>query len=124
MIHDRRLPATALAVLAVVTASLTATGGAVAAPASLTELIDDTGTVAISVPSTWTDITTTPGIAPDRTVFPAIYASAPETGFPSVSVWVEPFRKDAGITDIAWCSQRVEPYAAGEFTGQRAWFTE
>ena len=63
---------------------------------------------------------TVPAVAPDRTVNPNIYASPPgNDAFPVVTVWVEPFRAGAAVQDVAWCTSTVQPYASGDFTGQR-----
>jgi hypothetical protein len=95
------------------------------APADVQRIVDDTGTVAISVPATWTLISTVPGVATDRTVNPTIFAAQPAgiDAFPSLSVWVEPYRADVTPTDITWCTPTSEPYAAGNFSGQRTRFT-
>jgi hypothetical protein len=95
-----------------------------AVPPGFQRIVDDTGTVAISVPASWTNISTVPAVAPDRTVNPNIYAGPPgNDAFPVVSVWVEPFRAGAGVQDVAWCTSTVQPYASGDFTGQRGWDT-
>jgi len=95
-------------------------------PAGFQRIVDDTGTVAISVPADWGNVSTAPAVATDRTVNPTIYASRPmgNDSFPSMSVWVEPFRAGAAATDITWCESNSEqPYAQGVFSGQRTWFT-
>jgi hypothetical protein len=94
-------------------------------PADFQRIVDDTGTVAISVPATWTMISTAPAVAADRTVNPSIFAARPAgvDAFPSLSVWVEPFRPDAAATDITWCTPTSQPYTQGDLSGQRTWFT-
>src|SRR5688572_2393125 len=66
-------------------------------PAGFQRIVDDTGTVAISVPADWGNVSTAPAVATDRTVNPTIHASRPmgNDSFPSMSVWVEPFRAGA-----------------------------
>ena len=125
-------PATALLASIASLAAVAVTGVTAAAapsvsspPAGFQRIVDDTGTIAISVPSDWGNITTAPAVAPDRTVNPIIYASRPlgNDAFPQLSVWVEPFRADATTPDIAWCQSASQPYAQGQFSGQRTWFT-
>ena len=41
-----------------------------AVPAGFQRIVDDTGTIAISVPATWTNIYTEPVVATDRMVNP------------------------------------------------------
>ena len=80
---------------------------------------------AIAVPATWTSISTVPAVATDRTVNPTISAAQPvgTDAFPSLSVWVEPYRADATPTDITWCTSTSQPYTQGDFSGQRTWYT-
>ena len=115
-------PATALLASIASLAAVAVTGVTAAAapsvsspPAGFQRIVDDTGTIAISVPSDWGNITTAPAVAPDRTVNPIIYASRPlgNDAFPQLSVWVEPFRADATTPDIVWCQSASQPYAQG-----------
>ena len=114
-----------LAAVAVTGVTAAAAPSVSSPPAGFQRIVDDTGTIAISVPSDWGNITTAPAVAPDRTVNPIIYASRPlgNDAFPQLSVWVEPFRADATTPDIVWCQSASQPYAQGQFSGQRTWFT-
>ena len=95
------------------------------APADFQRIVDDTGTIAISVPAAWTNIDTQPIVAPDRSVNPVIYATPPgNDAFPTVTVRVEPQRAEATAPIIDWCANTAEPYAQGELVGVRTRSTE
>ena len=103
---------TRVAIVAIVAAAMSATSATTAAagpvappavPDGFQRIVDGTGTIAVSVPATWTNISTEPNVAPDRTVNPNISASPPWNGaFPYLTVWVEPLRADASAYTIDW----------------------
>ena len=95
-------------------------------PAGFQRIVDDTGTIAISVPADWGNISTAPAVAPDRTVNPIIYASRPlgNDAFPSAERLgraVPRRRHDPGHRVVP--IELEQPYAQGDFSGQRTWFT-
>ncbi len=120
--------AIAAAAMSATSATTAAAAGPVAPPAvpdGFQRIVDGTGTIAVSVPATWTNISTEPNVAPDRTVNPIISASPPwNDAFPYLTVWVEPLRADASAYAIDWCTRTVEPYAQGKLVGDRSRFTE
>ena len=78
------------------------------------------------MPTTWSLISTTPVIAQRSHRLPDDLRRRARRHrcLPVASpLAVEPYRTNAGVTEIAWCQGTVEPYAFGPFTGERGWFT-
>lgn len=121
-----------LAVIAAVVPGVAVEAGA--PPTDPVLLVDDTGTLSVTVPSSWTDVDTAPGSNDDGTVMPWISA-APDydayratfdvSGVVFVAVGhtseLERWIDQLGQAD-ACATERVEPYDDGAFAGLRATF--
>ena len=69
-------------------------------PAGYVQLVDDTGTITVAVPDTWTDVDTVPAVNPDGTPQPWIEAAPDRQAFedtwnvPGVLFYAAPFTAD------------------------------
>lgn len=134
------VPANTAATLpALPTAPGTPTTSAGAPPetvAGAVPLVDDTGRITVSVPPTWTEITTSPtsegnpyiSASPNQ----AVFQSADATSFttPGVIFSARPFIADtqtavSAVTDGSLCTDAgVQPYSDGVFTGHAQVYTD
>ena len=97
-------------------------------------LVDDTGTLSVTVPASWTDVDTAPGSNDDGTVMPWISAApdydayrttfdVPGVVFVAVGHTTELDRWIGDLGQPDGCAtERVEPYDDGAFAGLRATF--
>jgi len=107
-----------------------------AVPAGFVQLLDDSGTVSVVVPTTWTDVDTAAFIADDGTALPQITAATNIDTFnttfsaPGVLIGVVPFIRDTedaateqGL-DAGTCpANAVQPFANAQLTGHANVFT-
>lgn len=109
---------------------------AAAPPAAMVQLTDDTGTLTMEVPATWTDVDTVPGTNDDGTPMPWISASPDFTAYretfdvpgavflavtytADLQSWVD--RLD--LSDSC-ASSATEPYDDGSFAGLHATYVQ
>jgi hypothetical protein len=116
-------------------ADSSALGARSALPADWVTLTDDTDTITVAVPNTWTDVDTAPGQA-EGTEVPHIEASTNREVYrgtfdaPGVTYHALPFDTDtAGIVDrfglASGCSnESTGPYDDGAFAGHHLVYTE
>lgn len=107
-------------------------GGGEAPSTELTEITDDTGSIVMSVPSNWSDVSTEPqDLLGDGTQSPSIVAAPDQSAFlsdtgPGVLLaylqGVGPFPLDdllnSGVADSACTEGSRSDYADGAFTGR------
>jgi serine protease Do len=115
-------------------ADLDESGGAEAPSTEYTELVDDTGTIVVRVPSNWTDVSTAPeDLLGNGTQSPAIVASPDQSAFEndtgpgvivafldSVGSFDLDELLDGGVADSTCTESGRSDYADGAFTGRYA----
>jgi hypothetical protein len=99
-----------------------------AVPAGYKRVVDDTGTISVAVPESWTYIDTAPDEFGDGARYPTISASpalgetmcsecSPMPQLPELHFWVEPYRESALE---GYCGDPgAVPFDNGRFTGYR-----
>lgn len=116
-----------LSILTAATVSMTATvalagSGVVASrepatPDGLTRVVDDTGTLAVSVPETWT-VNTAPETK-SGVEFPIIVADQGDGTIFTVSAWVYVADLESTVCSAWWLQSDCEPYDDGTLAGFR-----